>query len=130
MQRRVLLAGVLAFAAAAAAPALAASVKVPMAMATATGPGADVGSVTFSDAKGGGVAVKLDLHGLRPGDDGFRVHEKPSCDAATATDGKVTPAGAAGAHLDPAATSKHLGPEGAGLLGDLPRVTVAADGTA
>jgi Cu-Zn family superoxide dismutase len=129
MNRHVLLAAVLAFGAAA-APALAASVKVPMAMATATGKGADVGSVTFSDAKGGGVSIRLDLHGLPPGEHGFHVHEKPSCDAATTADGKVTPAGGAGGHLDPAATGKHLGPDGAGHLGDLPKVTVGADGTA
>jgi Cu-Zn family superoxide dismutase len=129
MQTRILLAAVAACSAIA-APALAASVKVPMAMATPTGKGAEVGSVTFSDAKGGGVSVKLDLHGLPPGEHGFHVHEKPSCEAATAADGKVTPAGAAGGHLDPGATAKHLGPEGGGHLGDLPRVSVAADGTA
>jgi len=128
MRRSLLLSAV--FALAFAAPAFAASVKVPMALATPTGKGAEVGSVTFSDAKGGGVSIKLDLHGLPPGEHGFHVHDKPSCDPTTAADGKVTPAGGAGGHLDPAATAKHLGPEGAGHLGDLPKVTVGADGTA
>jgi Cu-Zn family superoxide dismutase len=41
----------------------------------------------------------------------------------------MTPAGAAGGHLDPAMTGKHEGPEGLGHLGDLPLVTVAADGS-
>jgi len=112
-----------------AVPALAAKLTVPMAMATATGKGAGVGTVTLSDAKGG-VSIKLDLHGLPPGEHGFHVHQNPSCEPATAADGKVTPAGGAGAHLDPAKTAMHIGPTGEGHLGDLPKVTVAADGTA
>ena len=127
MRRSLTLAAAFVFASA--APALAASVKVPMAMAMASGKGADVGTVTASDGKGG-VSLKLDLHGLPPGEHGFHVHEKPPCDPATAADGKVTPAGGAGAHLDPAKTGAHMGPEGAGHLGDLPKVTVGADGTA
>lgn len=126
MRRSLLLAAAFALVS---APALAAPIKVPMAMATATGAGAEVGSVTISDGKGG-VSFKLDLHGLPPGEHGFHAHEKPSCDAATAADGKVTPAGGAGPHLDPAKAGAHMGPEGAGHLGDLPKVVVGADGTA
>jgi Cu-Zn family superoxide dismutase len=37
---------------------------------------------------------------------------------------------AAGGHYDPAKAGKHLGPKGAGHLGDLPALMVAADGTA
>jgi len=37
---------------------------------------------------------------------------------------------AAGGHLDPAKTGKHLGPYGDGHLGDLPPLVVDADGTA
>jgi superoxide dismutase, Cu-Zn family len=118
-----------AWAAALAAPALAASVTVPMALATETGPGAAVGQVTLTDSPKG-VVIKLDLHGLAPGQHGFHLHEKPSCAPATAADGKVTPAGGAGPHLDPAKTDTHLGPEGHGHLGDLPRVEVGADGMA
>ena len=118
-----------AFLLASAAPALAAKLTVPMAMATATGKGAEVGTVTLSDTKGG-VSIKLDLHGLPPGEHGFHVHQNPSCEPATAADGKVTPAGGAGAHLDPAKTAMHMGPSGEGHLGDLPKVTVGADGTA
>lgn len=111
------------------APALAASVAVPMALVTPAGPGASVGQVTLSDGAAG-VTMTLDLHGLPAGEHGFHLHANPSCDPATGPDGKVTPAGAAGAHFDPGMTKMHMGPEGAGHLGDLPRVVVGADGTA
>ena len=127
MRRSLYLAA--AFVLASAAPALAERMSVPMALATAAGKGAEVGTVTLSDTKAG-VAIKLDLHGLPPGEHGFHVHQNASCDPATATDGKVTPAGGAGAHLDPAKTAMHMGPSGEGHLGDLPKVTVGADGTA
>lgn len=131
IQARTLLRSTLvgACAAAFAAPALAASVTVPMALATEAGAGASVGTVTLSDSPNG-VTLALDLHGLAAGPHGFHLHEKPSCAPATAPDGKVTPAGAAGPHLDPDKTSTHLGPEGRGHLGDLPRIQVGDDGTA
>ncbi|MCP6423609.1 superoxide dismutase family protein, partial [Klebsiella pneumoniae] len=37
---------------------------------------------------------------------------------------------AAGGHLDPASSGKHLGPQGAGHLGDLPALVVNASGIA
>lgn len=111
------------------APALAATVKVPMALATPQGPGASVGVVTLSDGPQG-VSLAADLHGLPPGQHGFHLHANPSCAPSTAADGKVTPAGGAGAHLDPEHTNMHMGPEGAGHLGDLPRIDVGADGSA
>jgi Cu-Zn family superoxide dismutase len=118
-----------ACAAAFAAPAFAASVTVPMAMATDKGAGPSVGSVALSDSPNG-VVLTLDLHGLAQGQHGFHLHEKPSCAPSTAADGKVTPAGAAGPHLDPAKTNTHQGPNGKGHLGDLPRIEVGADGIA
>jgi Cu-Zn family superoxide dismutase len=114
---------------AAAAPAMAASVVVPMAIATPAGPGASVGAITVSDGADG-VSIALDLHGLPPGPHGFHIHGNPSCAPAPGANGAVTPAGAAGAHLDPAMTNMHMGPTGAGHLGDLPLIEVAADGTA
>lgn len=111
------------------APALAASVEVPMALATLQGPGPSVGQVTLSDSPAG-VTLELDLHGLPPGQHGFHLHANPSCAPAAGADGKMAPAGGAGAHLDPQHISMHMGPEGAGHLGDLPRIDVAADGSA
>jgi Cu-Zn family superoxide dismutase len=113
----------------AAAPGLAASVSTELAFATPTGPGASVGTVVFADTPQG-ATITLDLHGLPPGPHGFHLHQNPSCAPATAADGTVTPAGAAGGHFDPMMSNHHMGPEGMGHLGDLPRVDVAADGTA
>ena len=53
-----------------------------------------------------------------------------SCAPGPDKTGKVIPAGAAGGHMDPAMTGKHEGPQGMGHLGDLPVLTVAANGTA
>jgi Cu-Zn family superoxide dismutase len=112
-----------------AAPAAAETVHVPMTLVAPTGPGAAVGEVAISDGPQGAV-FDVDLKGLPPGQHGFHVHQNPSCAAVTAADGKVTPAGAAGSHLDPAKTGMHMGPTGAGHLGDLPFINVATDGTA
>jgi Cu-Zn family superoxide dismutase len=112
-----------------AAPALAASVVVPLALTTPTGVGEGVGTITLSDGAKG-VTMALDLHGLPPGEHGFHLHANPSCEPVTGPDGKLTPAGAAGAHLDPAMSKMHMGPDGVGHLGDLPKVEVGADGTA
>jgi Cu-Zn family superoxide dismutase len=96
-------------------------------LATPDGRGAAVGSAIFSDS-GAGAHVRLSLHGLPPGQHGFHVHSKSSCDPNT-KDGQPVPAGAAGGHHDPGLTSHHEGPAGRGHLGDLPYLTVAADGT-
>jgi Cu-Zn family superoxide dismutase len=111
------------------AQAKAATVLIPMALATPTGPGASIGVITANDAPGG-VTLFLDLHDLPPGPHGFHVHANPSCAPVTAPTGAITPAGAAGAHLDPAMTGTHMGPMGMGHLGDLPRIEVNARGEA
>jgi Cu-Zn family superoxide dismutase len=105
------------------------AMHVPMAFATPTGPGASVGEIVVSDSPAG-VQFKLDLHGLPPGAHGFHAHVNPSCAPTTAADGKITPAGGAGGHFDPDKTGAHMGPMGAGHRGDLPVITVAADGAA
>jgi Cu-Zn family superoxide dismutase len=111
-----------------ATPSLAESLTAPMALATPTGPGESVGTITITEGAGG-ANFALDLHGLPPGPHGFHVHSNASC-APSEKDGKPVPAGAAGGHLDPDKTGMHMGPAGAGHLGDLPLITVGADGTA
>jgi Cu-Zn family superoxide dismutase len=109
-------------------PALAQTLTARMALATPTGPGAVVGLITVNESPGGAVFA-LDLKGLPPGPHGFHVHANPSC-AVGEKDGKPVPAGAAGAHLDPAMSGAHMGPAGMGHLGDLPLILIAPNGAA
>jgi Cu-Zn family superoxide dismutase len=108
-------------------PASAADLTVTLYQATRDGTGATIGSVTISGSEAG-ATFKLALHGLPPGPHGFLVHENADC-GPTFINGIRIPAGAAGAPLDPDNTGKHAGPTGDGYLGDLPVLTVAADGT-
>ena len=94
----------------------------------ASGKSVAIGTVSFTTTPYG-VLVTPNLTGLPPGMHGFHLHEKPNC-GNTAVDGVVTVAGAAGGHWDPEHSGKHEGPYGAGHLGDLPGLYVAADGTA
>lgn len=89
------------------------------------GVGGPAGRVVFQDARGG-AQILVRLYGLPPGRHGFHAHQSPSCGAGV--DG--SPAGAAGGHYDPGGTGKHLGPMGAGHLGDLPAITVDSRGVA
>lgn len=91
------------------------------------GVGESVGTIRVTDT-GHGALFTPSLTKLAPGLHGFHLHENASCECAT-KDGKMTAAHAAGSHLDPAKTGKHEGPYGAGHLGDLPPLYVAADGT-
>lgn len=80
-----------------------------------------LGSVKMTDSQYG-LLITPDLHNLTPGLHGFHVHVKPSC----ADHGM-----AAGGHLDPTKTGKHLGPYNPnGHLGDLPVLYVTKDGSA
>lgn len=90
------------------------------------GVGASLGTVTAADGPAG-LVLTPDIKGLPPGPHGFHVHESPACGPGE-KDGKPAAGLAAGSHYDPAKTGQHLGPEGAGHLGDLPLLTVAADG--
>lgn len=113
---------------AASATAFAADITVPVHLAEKTGDGAALGTVRITETPYG-LAFYPDLKGLPPGLHGFHVHEKPSC-APADNNGTLTPAFAAGGHLDPQGTKKHGEPWGDGHLGDLPPLYVAADGTA
>jgi Cu-Zn family superoxide dismutase len=122
-------AAIAALAAAAATPALAATVHTQLQLATPTGPGDTVGEATITDSKSGAV-IKIKLHGVKPGQHGLHLHQNPTCAPNTGPDGKIVPAGAAGPHYDPGKTQHHMGPDGQGHLGDLPRIEVGANGTA
>ncbi len=108
--------------------ACSAEVTVNLNLAEKQGDGAAIGKVRIVETPYG-LAFYPDLKSLPPGLHGFHVHEKPSC-APAENNGVMTPAQAAGGHLDPANTKKHGEPWGDGHLGDLPALFVAADGTA
>lgn len=111
------------------ATAHAQTAKATVNTVTASGVGAELGTVTFEDTKWG-LMVKPDLSGLAPGVHGFHIHAKPACGPAE-NDGKMAAGFAAGGHLDPAGTKKHLGPyDNSGHEGDLPPLIVNADGKA
>ncbi|MCD0176008.1 superoxide dismutase family protein, partial [Deinococcus sp. 14RED07] len=85
------------------------------------------------EQQGGGVRVSVTVSGLTPGQHGMHVHEfgrcTPGVDAATNT---VVAFGGAGGHFDPGMSRNHDDPQAdnhAGHGGDLPMLTVGADGT-
>ncbi len=83
--------------------------------------GNNVGMIMISPAKGGGVAIDIEVKGLTPGEHGIHLHSVPKCEA---------PFKSAGSHFNP--TNKKHGlknPEGP-HAGDMPNFTVAANGTA
>lgn len=119
----VVVAGLLA-----AVPVFAADLVVTMNLVNEQGVDKSIGTVTISEGPAGLVFTPK-LTNLAPGPHGFHVHQNPDC-AEGMKDDKLVAALAAGGHYDPAGTGKHEGPEGQGHLGDLPALTVAADGTA
>lgn len=88
---------------------------------------AEVGVIRFRDGPDG-LIVEPQLKSLSAGLHAAHVHEKGDCGPGTDASGKAMPGGAAGGHYDPAKTDKHAGPYGDGHLGDLPNLTVEADG--
>ena len=84
--------------------------------------GADVGMAMISPAKGGGVSIDLDVHGLPPGEHALHFHAVPKCEGPDFT--------SAAGHFNP--TSKKHGmqnPEGP-HAGDMNNFTVDAKGAA
>jgi Cu-Zn family superoxide dismutase len=84
--------------------------------------GASVGMAMISPAKGGGVSIDLDVHGLPPGEHALHFHAVPKCEGPDFT--------SATGHFNP--TNKKHGmqnPEGA-HAGDMNNFTVDAKGAA
>ncbi|WP_312413710.1 superoxide dismutase [Cu-Zn] SodC [Pseudescherichia sp.] len=108
--------------------AQAASEEVEMNLVTSQGVGQSIGTVKITETDKG-LEFAPDLKALPPGDHGFHVHAKGTCEPAM-KEGKPSAAEAAGGHLDPHTTGKHEGPEGAGHTGDLPVLQVNNDGKA
>ena len=97
-------------------------------LVSAEGVGEAIGSVELSDSKDG-LQITTDLKNLPAGVHGFHLHEKGSCEPGE-KDGKIAAAIGAGGHYDPEQKKLHSGPMGSGHKGDMPSLTVAADGTA
>jgi superoxide dismutase, Cu-Zn family len=109
-------------------PVFAADVVTTMNLVNEQGIGKNIGTITISEGPAG-LVFTPQLSDLTPGVHGFHVHQNPDCVAGT-KEGKQVPGLAAGGHYDPANTAKHEGPLGKGHLGDLPALTVGADGKA
>ncbi|HEY7773962.1 MAG TPA: superoxide dismutase [Cu-Zn] SodC [Marinagarivorans sp.] len=101
---------------------------VTMHLVSEKGVGEAIGTVQISEAKKGIVLTPM-LSGLSAGLHGFHVHENGSCEPST-KGGKVTPAGAAGSHLNLNDAKHHGAPWGKGHTGDLPALFVNDDGVA
>ena len=112
----------------AAFPVFAADAVVTMNLVSEQGVGKSIGTITISEGPTGLVFTPK-LTDLAPGVHGFHVHQNADC-ATGMKEGKTVPGLAAGGHYDPANAGKHEGPHGKGHLGDLPSLTVGADGKA
>jgi superoxide dismutase, Cu-Zn family len=109
--------------------AMAASMSATVNMISATGVGAEIGSIEFTDTPQG-LRITPNLSGLPAGERGFHIHENASC-APGQRDGQNVAGLAAGGHYDPDRTGKHMGPQHTdGHRGDMPVLTVGADGRA
>jgi Cu-Zn family superoxide dismutase len=81
--------------------------------------GSDAGTVKLTQATTG-VLLKLDLKGLTPGPHGLHVHESGKCDGDFSSAGGI---------YNPLGSQHGLFNEEGPMVGDLPNVVAAADGT-
>lgn len=109
-------------------PSLAEDVTVTVNKIDDKGVGEAIGTIKLSDSPHG-LTLTPKLKGLTPGIHGIHVHENGDC-GTKEKEGKMVPGLAAGGHFDPSKAGKHEGPAGAGHMGDLPALEVAADGSA
>ena len=112
----------------AAMPAQAADITIKVRAINAKGIGKQIGTVRAVDTKKG-LRIVPRISGLTPGAHGFHVHQNPSCRSRGAG-AKRGPGLSAGGHFDPKKAGQHMGPAGAGHLGDLPALMVDAKGNA
>lgn len=85
-----------------------------------TADGESVGTATAT-ATDGGVQIALEVHGLEPGQRGVHVHTTGRCEPPTFE--------SAGGHWNPTERQHGLESEAGQHAGDMPNLTVAADGT-
>jgi len=105
------------------------TVSVTMNKIDDKGVGSLIGLLQLEDTNGG-LKITPSLNGLPPGQHGIHVHEKSDCGPAE-DKGKQTAGMAAGGHLDPKHSGKHLGPDSTeGDSGDLPALVVDDSGAA
>jgi len=112
-----------------AATAQAATLTATVNLVDAKGIGAAVGTVAFQDTQHG-LLMEPHLMGLPAGNHGMHIHEKAACGPGD-QNGQPAAGFAAGGHLDPKHTGKHLGPgHPDGHKGDVPMLAVESDGKA
>jgi Cu-Zn family superoxide dismutase len=83
--------------------------------------GARPGTATLKEAKGGGVAIRLDITYLPPGQHAIHIHQNPKCDA---PDFK-----SAGGHFNPDGKKHGLENPDGHHAGDMRNFRVDDDGT-
>ncbi|MEM7775913.1 MAG: superoxide dismutase family protein [Pseudomonadota bacterium] len=111
------------------------SLVVAFNLTTETGVGKAVGFASVEEVRveiagkpDSALAVRVDLNSLSPGPHALHIHSKPDCGPGI-KDGKVVLGMAAGGHLYLYGTGPEAGQKFQSHLGDLPDITVDADGT-
>lgn len=107
------------------------TVRVAMHPLASGGVGPRIGFITLRDTSDG-LLIEPQMPDLRPfgvgpGDHGLHIHERGALEPGRGKSGAVAGL-SAGEHFDPLRALSHQGPYGAGHLGDLPRLSVDADG--